>query len=82
MRRGVAVCRQYDQLDRLRKVMKDQAKFGQLFAEQCILILADYVVGGRMDDFQIKQVFLGVQNVFVYSDGAGRRFNHLVVGPY
>ena len=33
-------------------------------------------------DFQIKQVFLGVQNVFVYSDGAGRRFNHLVVGPY
>ena len=47
-----------------------------------ILILADYVVGGRMDDFQIEQVFLGVQNVFVYSDGAGRRFNHLVVGPY
>ena len=46
-----------------------------------------------MDDFQIEQVFLGVQNVFavgldprplgsVYSDGAGRRFNHLVVGPY
>ena len=57
---------------------------GKVWTTFCgtILILADYVFGGRMDDFQIKQVFLGVHNVFVYSDGAGRRFNHLVVGPY
>ena len=80
MRRGVAICLQYDQPGSTQKSYEGSGKVWTTFRGTS-LILADYVVGGRMDDFQIKQVFLGVQNVFVYSDGAGRRFNHLVVGP-
>jgi hypothetical protein len=50
-------------LDRLRKVMNDQAKSGQLF-RGTIVILADMWLEDAWTSFQIEQEFLGVQNVF------------------